>query len=295
MLLFFLQKQPGGTNQLTDNSEFYVPTEEIFVAKRWKQNLGPLTQAWKTSPLRFIKNWVNGTKMGDFTAKNMTQGFFGTYSHDKDEGVVRVFDIEKTPGLDTWTYGFHPNHTVPMGSGKNSNGYAEMWGGNVRNFPDERASLDANSTVTWVEYVYPIHGTDGISCANHRFTSYAAMDVKKNRSNATFEINLNLCPTSIMSKGTIKIEIFQVDNSRNNQMKNMSNKNGDSQRIILASRVISHEISPENILSDEKFNNLRLVDREYKHSSRDILINIHLLQIGGDFEKVCEFEPNDEI
>ena len=36
------------------------------------------------------------------------------------------------PEVDVWTYGYHPPRgTVPMGSGRASTGYAEMWGGNA--------------------------------------------------------------------------------------------------------------------------------------------------------------------
>ena len=31
---------PGGTNQLTDNTEFIIPTQHVNVSKRWQSNLG---------------------------------------------------------------------------------------------------------------------------------------------------------------------------------------------------------------------------------------------------------------
>ena len=64
-------------------------------------------------------------------ADGMTSGYFGAYTPQLDEGAFRLFDLEATPGLDTWTYGFHPKPgVVPMGSGAYSKGYVEMWGGN---------------------------------------------------------------------------------------------------------------------------------------------------------------------
>jgi hypothetical protein len=33
--------------------------------------------------------------------------------------------------------------------------YAEMWGGNVKNFPDERALLAPNGTTGWTEWIFP--------------------------------------------------------------------------------------------------------------------------------------------
>lgn len=267
---------PGGLNQLTDNTEFFVPTKLISVAKRWEQNLGPHIQSWETCPLRFIKNWVNGTRMGDFMAKNMTDGFFGAYSHDSNEGVVRVFDITKTPGLDTWTYGFHPNHTVPMGSGKNSNGYAEMWGGNVRNFPDEKATLGVNQSVSWIESVYAFHQTSGISFSNSLFTSYATIEnisLGNNLKQKQQKVNLSLCPTTIFKKGSIMIKIVEKKNNKN---------------IVLANRKINTGITPQSVLQNEIFN-IILNDDD---SIIEIIVYSNKYDGGYLFKEIGRFEPN---
>ena len=129
---------PGGTNQLEDDVVLDVPTDRVLIADRWQQNLGPSPQPWRAAHL----GWTGG--MGDFTADGLRAGYFGAYRASTGEGVHREFDPKATPGLDTWAYGFHPPAgVVPMGSGAPSNGYFEMWGGNVRTFPDERASLAA--------------------------------------------------------------------------------------------------------------------------------------------------------
>ena len=94
--------------------------------------------------------------MGDFTADGLRAGYFGAYRASTGEGVHREFDPKATPGLDTWAYGFHPpTGVVPMGSGAPSNGYFEMWGGNVRTFPDERASLAGGAAAKWTERIRP--------------------------------------------------------------------------------------------------------------------------------------------
>jgi len=147
---------PGGKNELEDDTVFEIPTKEILVAKRWQQNLGLSPQAWGTSKLRNISGWKDG--MGDFTAKELNAGFFGAYTPIADEGVLRIFDLNATPGLDTWTYGFHPQKGVIPGEKRRSTGYAEMWGGNVRTFPNERAPIDGNNeTIRWTEWIHPYH------------------------------------------------------------------------------------------------------------------------------------------
>ena len=121
---------PGGQNELTDNTEFIIPTKRIVIPERWQANVGPSPQTWADSPLRFLRNWEN---MGDLMADGLQAGFYGAYSHDEEEGVVRVFDPLVNPGVDVWTYGFHPNN-IPMGSGAANKGLCRdvgRYGGHI--------------------------------------------------------------------------------------------------------------------------------------------------------------------
>ncbi|MCK4772951.1 MAG: DUF5107 domain-containing protein [Candidatus Latescibacteria bacterium] len=160
------QWTPGGRNELTDNTEFIIPTELILIPDRFRDSLGESPQEWYASRLRFIKGWDRGS--GDLMADGITHGFYGAYSHDEEEGVVRVFDKEKTPGVDIWTYGYRPTQPrgIPMGSGADNKGYAEMWGGTSRLYPDERRPIRPGETIAWTEWMYPFRGTGGLSYAN---------------------------------------------------------------------------------------------------------------------------------
>jgi hypothetical protein len=160
------QWTPGGRNQLTDNTEFIIPTERILIPERFRGHLGESPQDWESSPLRFIKGWDRG--WGDLMADGIDYGFYGAYSHDVDEGVVRVFDKEMNPGVDIWTYGYKPRSPrgIPMGSGKENDGYVEMWGGTSKLYPDERRPIEPGETISWTEWMYALHGTGGLSYAN---------------------------------------------------------------------------------------------------------------------------------
>ncbi len=163
------QWAPGGWNELTDNTEFIIPTEEVIIPERFREALGPSPQRWATSPLRFIKGWDKG--WGDLMAGDLREGFFGAYSHDEQEGVVRVFDQEINPGVDVWTYGYHPKPPgqIPMGSGAPNRGYAEMWGGTSKTFPDERKPLGPGESIEWAEWMAPFHLTGGLTTADRNF------------------------------------------------------------------------------------------------------------------------------
>ncbi len=160
---------PGGWNELTDGTELIIPTDQIIIPGKYQAALGPSPQRWATSPLRFIKGWDKG--MGDLMADGLREGFFGAYSHDEEEGVVRIFDKALNPGLDVWTYGYHPRppHHIPMGSGAPSRGYAEMWGGTSKTFPDEERPLAPGETIEWTEWMMPFQLTGGLTTADRDF------------------------------------------------------------------------------------------------------------------------------
>ena len=187
---------PGGKNELTDQTEFLIPTKQVLIAERWKKNLGPSPQSWVENPLRYICNWP---KMGDLMADGLDAGFYGVYSHEEEEGVVRVFDPDINPGVDIWTYGFNPDD-VPMGSGKKNKGYAEIWGGTVKHFPDETAPLPANGTISWSEWIYPFQKTKGLSIATE--------NVALHHRSVSHGLEVSLCPSIPIISAQLK---FQVD------------------------------------------------------------------------------------
>ena len=191
------QWTPGGQNELTDNTEFIVPTRRILVEDRWQANMGPSGQTWPGNPLRYIRNWK---KMGDFMADGLEAGFFSAYSHDTAEGVVRVFDPIGNPGFDMWTYGFHPTG-IPMGSGKPNKGYAEMWGGTVKTFPHELAPLAPGSSLAWTEWMYPYQQTDGLTYANQHaaLTCVLADDGRR--------IDIAICPAHPLANAAIRLQL----------------------------------------------------------------------------------------
>ena len=187
---------PGGKNELTDQTEFLIPTKQVLIAERWQKNLGPSPQPWTENPLRYICNWP---KMGDLMADGLDAGFYGVYSHEEEEGVVRVFDPDINPGVDIWTYGFNPDD-VPMGSGKKNKGYAEIWGGTVKHFPDETAPLPANGTISWSEWIYPFQKTKGLSIATE--------NIALHHRSVSHGLEVSLCPSISIISAQLK---FQVD------------------------------------------------------------------------------------
>lgn len=183
------QWTPGGHNELTDSTEFIIPTDRILIEERWQKNMGPSPQAWAGNPLRFISGWKN---MGDLMADGVEEGFYSAYSHDEEEGIVRVFDKEKTPGVDLWTYGYHTTQ-IPMGSRAPNKGYAEMWGGTSKLYPNERHPLEPGASVHWTEWMYPYQGTKGLTFADRDLAVNFNVDPAKKKA------VLGLCSSGVWS------------------------------------------------------------------------------------------------
>tara|TARA_B100000470_G_scaffold189359_1_gene155723 strand:+ start:2076 stop:3560 length:1485 start_codon:yes stop_codon:yes gene_type:complete len=177
---------PGGQNVLTDRTEFIIPTDQILINKQWQENLGPSPQAWHNNPLRFISGW---NKMGDLMADGLTGGFYSAYSHDTQEGIVRVFDSDKTPGVDVWTYGYHQAR-IPMSSKEPGAGYVEMWGGTSRTYPNERQILAPDAFIEWTELMYPYQQTRGLTFADEDVAISFRIVLDAHR------VIIGLCPVS---------------------------------------------------------------------------------------------------
>ncbi len=193
---------PGPANVLPDSTELLLPTPSVSVDPRWQKNLGPATQTWSTSPLRFISSWVNGTRMGDLTTNGLSEGFFGAYSHADDVGGLRLFDKGATPGCDTWTYGFHPPPCFPQNEriAPGDCRYAEMWGGTVKHLEVLRPLVSGRS-IAWEERVAPFRGIGGLSWANR----YFAANVVERTAGSGGNVVVAVAPLAEISGATVSV------------------------------------------------------------------------------------------
>lgn len=162
---------PGGEGEITLRTEFVVPTRQVYVTERkfndWMLVYHPernRLQSYDTSPLRFLTGW-KGT--GDLLAVELEHGFYSAFSHDRNEGVVRVFPRDRCPGLNIWTWGVDPEPGTRrrFSGSEDCRGYVEMWGGVTRGF-DEYHRLGPGQSLSWTEWMYPYTGTGGLHYAD---------------------------------------------------------------------------------------------------------------------------------
>jgi hypothetical protein len=195
---------PGGREDgLTPNTEFIIPAKEVYATERsfngWMLNYsaeGKRLQPFGNNPMRYLKNWKY---YGDLLAWKLEHGFYSAFSHEENEGIVRVFPLEMHPGCNIWTWGYEPDAAQRMQfSGiERHNGYVEMWGGITHGF-EKYYSLEPGKSISWTEYMYPYINTKGLHYAN---TDFAVTFLKTGGG----EYEINFCPAGEIKGIDLKV------------------------------------------------------------------------------------------
>jgi hypothetical protein len=150
-------------NKTSANTEFILPASQVLVHSTGDSRL-PGEWQWMSWP---EYNGINVSRYGTwqgwlgFFVPNVFAGYAAVYDHEVGQGVVRIF----TPGRPAGTKIFGPG-TLPswLWTDDDSN-YVEFWSGITATFADETVLL-AGSSISWVEYWYPVHDLGGVSAAN---------------------------------------------------------------------------------------------------------------------------------
>ena len=129
----------------------------------------------KFDTLKKMSEWDrSGIAYGQDLA-TMPQGdWWGVVNHENSEGVVRVGDNKKTPGLKLWEWGQNASFdTNPYSKGNSARPYIELWAGASDKFFSP-ATLKAGQTLSWTETYLPTMDLGDITNA----TAHGAADVK---------------------------------------------------------------------------------------------------------------------
>ena len=118
-----------------------------------------------------IKWYKNHTGEGIAYASPNMQGknFWGVINHDNEEGIFRIADNTKTPGLKIWTFGFPDSTTLdPYADGTQWHRPAiELWAGFTNQF-FHKMNFPANSTISVKETYSPSVAMENVTHANER-------------------------------------------------------------------------------------------------------------------------------
>jgi len=198
---------PGGRGEITPYTEFIIPTRDVIITNRkindWMLDYhekGDRIQPFSKSPLRFLAGWKS---IGDLLASHLERGFYSAFSHEVDEGIVRVFPKEINPGCNIWAWGINPepNTRFRFSGSRTSLGYVEMWGGITHGF-EEYYTLKKNEKTSWIEWMYPFTRTKGLHFASKDF---AVTFIKTDQSHC----EVRLCPSGDI--GNLEFKIVAVD------------------------------------------------------------------------------------
>lgn len=214
---------PGSTYGNTigsESMEIVAPLTKVKNKDDWWSWMGSVDEVidannhiFEFKNLAHFSNWEG---QGISYGNDLSGDWWGVINHDNEEGVLRISDNEKTPGLKMWTWGCEDSfETVPETDyGNSARPYIELWGGTSMEF-FENAILPAYGQISWTEYYYPTVGLENITNANEDAAIYLwaeetvngyELNGKLNTTlvgeDLTFEMNLKGSVTELLSSNS---------------------------------------------------------------------------------------------
>jgi hypothetical protein len=108
--------------------------------------------------------------LGVFAHPRAQADFMAVYERGLNEGLVRVFPRQATPGAKLFGLGF-VQPIAPEFYTDDDSSYVEMHGGVAPTFGDQ-AELPAGASVSWRETWFPVYGIGDVTWANGRGAVY---------------------------------------------------------------------------------------------------------------------------
>ncbi|WP_051759202.1 DUF5107 domain-containing protein [Herbidospora cretacea] len=121
----------------------------------------------KLDKLNQMSNWTrDGIAYGQDLATLPQGDWWGVINHENNEGVIRVGDNKKTPGMKFWEWGQNNSFDTNVYSkGNSARPYIELWAGASPKFFTP-AVLPAGQTLSWTETYLPTMDLGGVTNAN---------------------------------------------------------------------------------------------------------------------------------
>ncbi len=160
---------PGGTNHPTGQLHFVLPADRVIVHSRGDASLSAAGQvmAWPIfhgRDMSLLGNWREW--LGVFAYPHAQEDFVAVYERGLDEGLVRVFPRQATPGVKVFGLGFAQPIAPELYTDGDSS-YVKMHGGVAPTFGDQ-AELAASDVMSWRESWFPVFGIGDVTWANGR-------------------------------------------------------------------------------------------------------------------------------
>jgi hypothetical protein len=153
-----------------ENAEMIVPIETVRLPE-WYLALAKEEQATTQErvvvldELRWFKNWNQSGILYAYPDMG-GENFWGVINHANEEGIFRVADNTKTPGLKFWTFGINSLQIDPFaGAQYFGRPFIELWAGVTEEF-FWKTPLDGGEIYAFDETYSPSVGLDNVTAAS---------------------------------------------------------------------------------------------------------------------------------
>ena len=168
---------PGPGNSAGPDTHFIYPIQQATLHSTGNPALPDPGQAlnWpihQGQDLSRLGNWQQW--LGFFARPQASANWAAIYDTAADEGVVRIFPANMTPGLKGFGFGW-ADPIDPQNYTNDASAYVEMQGGITPTY-DNTLTLQPGDSYTWQETWYPVAGIHGISAANATGAAYLSHD-----------------------------------------------------------------------------------------------------------------------
>jgi hypothetical protein len=170
---------PGST-KCDDQTEIIGPISNVKIADDWSKiqqaEQKVSSNIYQFKNLRWYKNWADD---GIAYAWPVEGNFWGALNHANNEGIIRISENVKTPGLKIWGFGYNQSRNFdPEKNIEYHRPFIELWAGVSKEFFTP-AQFPAKGTLTFDECYTP---TVGITSFTHA-SEHAVVDLTTDKKN----------------------------------------------------------------------------------------------------------------
>lgn len=165
-----------GTEIIIPATKVKIPSWYPDIASREQRIMG---QIFTFNTLRYWANWSNEGIAYPWDDPN--ENYWGLINHDNGEGIIRVSDNNKTPGIKIWAWGYEQSQDIDpfKDPGQVNRPYVELWAGHSSEF-FEAAEIDMNIVKEWKEVYVPTIGLTNVTNANNEIIANFKIDDANN-------------------------------------------------------------------------------------------------------------------
>lgn len=158
-----------GNSFADENAEMIIPIEEVRLPP-WYYELAKEEEPTgeervvRLDKLRWFRNWQQEGILYAYPDMG-GMNYWGVINHGNEEGIFRIADNDKTPGLKFWTFGYDSINVDPFAGARSSRAFIELWAGVTNEF-FQKTMLMAGEVYEFDETYSPSVGMTNVNGAS---------------------------------------------------------------------------------------------------------------------------------